>query len=180
MRFYPIPVWMVVVLCAFSVACSHDLDGNAIKPRAESSPMPLDSEQVSLSAAQVSCGVENDLWVAGPSDGGQRTIYRLTQKARDLQFSDDIYANDPGFSSPYTQVRGKFYLQLDSVVTIHDGTDAFTKLVQATISVKIPHSCFTAPLPIMGIRQGKFSASVAPTMIYENSDDGWQPTHLVH
>src|SRR6266853_1515081 len=135
MRFFPIPVWMVVVLCAFSVACSHDLDGNTIKPRAESTPMPLDSEQVSLSAAQVSCGVENDLWATGSEDAGQRTIYRLTQKARDLQFSDDIYAGDPGF---------------------------------------------TAPLPIMGIRQGKFSASVAPTMIYENSDDGWQPTRLVH
>src|SRR5437762_13677590 len=85
---FSIPVWMVVVLCAFSLACSHDLDGNTIKPRAEGNPMQLDSEQVSLTTAQVSCGVENELWAAGSADAGQRTIYRLTQKARYRQFSD--------------------------------------------------------------------------------------------
>ena len=180
MKFPPIPVWIVAVLSAGLAGCSHDLDENSIRPRAQSSPMPVESEQVTLNFAQVNCGVENGLWEAPSSDSQQRTIYRLTQKARDLQFSDDIYTNDPDSPVPYTQLRGKFYLQMDGVIAIHDGTEAGTKLVQAPISVKIPHACFAAPLPIMGVRQQKFTASVAPTMVYENGDDGWQPTHLVH
>ena len=168
-----------LALLLFMTACSHDLDENTIRPRAEGKQFQLDSEQVSLSFDQLNCGIKNELWETASAEGGQQARYRLTQKARDLQFSDDIYPNGSGYPTPYAQVRGKFYLQIRQVVGITDGGDG-AKLIQAKLGVKIPHECFTAPLPLMAVHKGTFTPDLAPTLKYENTEDGWQPTELVH
>jgi hypothetical protein len=184
MKFHSIPAWLAVLpmlgLCILFTGCSHGFDEDAMRVLAEQNPIALDSEQVTLTDGQLSCGIINDLWEEVPSDGGQRAIYRLTQKGRDLQFSDDIYARDPEFNGAYTQLRGKFFLSLAAVVAAHDGPDQGTKLVQATLGVKIPHACFADPLPIMGINKGKFTTKLAPTLLYENGDKGWLAIKLMH
>ena len=179
LKFRTIPLWLIVVLCALSAGCGGDFDAYAIKERAERGPVLLDSEEVTLNTTEIDCGVANELWGAPSAGGGARVIYRLTDKARDLHFSDDIYANDAGFDQPHTQVRGKFQLQLDRVVAVN-GPNAYTRLVQAQIGVRIPHPCFPTPLRIMGVRKGKFAPDEAPTLLYEAREDGWQAAHIVH
>ena len=184
MKFHASPMFLATLfalaLSFLLTGCDHDFDENTTKSRAEGKPVQLDSEQVSVNWGQLNCGVENELWEgAPPAEPGQPVIYRLTQKGRDLQFSDDVYVNETGYSSPYVQVRGKFYLQLDRVVTINTDTDG-SKLIQSQLGVKIPHPCFTTPLPIMGIKKGKFASDVPPTLKYENGEEGWFPTGLVH
>jgi hypothetical protein len=168
-----------LTLCFFMVACSSDLDENTIRPRAEGKQIQLDSEQVSLTSNQVDCGIKEELWEEASSDGGQQTRYRLTQKGRELQFSDDIYSSGPGYPTPYAQVRGKFYLQMNQVVGVTAGENG-SKLIQAKLAVKIPHECFAAPLPLMAIRKGAFTLDGVPRLKYENTEDGWQPTEFLH
>jgi len=177
MKFRTNSILLITVLCLFAAACGQDF-ATTLQERAEGKPIQLDSEQVSLTLEQLKCGVKYELWDGAP-EGGQQAVYRLTQKGRELQFSDNIYPNGPGYPSPYTQVRGKFHLQFTRIVEISDGSDG-SKLVQAQLGVKIPHPCFAAALPVMGIRKGKFTPDEAPTLKYENAEDGWQPAELVH
>lgn len=174
-----IPILIALVLCLLVTACGHDFDGEAIRAGTEK-PVQLDREQVSMSYDQVLCGVKNELWEGDSAEMGQpQTSYRLTQKGRDLLFSDDVYPNGAGYLTPYTQVRGKCSLQLGQVVAISNGNDG-GKLVQAKLAVRIPHACFAAALPIMGVRKGKFAPDVAPILKYEEDENGWLPTELVH
>ena len=168
-----------LTLSVFTSACTHDLDENTIQPRAEGRPYQLDSEQVSLTFDQVNCGIKDDLWETASADSGQQTRYRLTQKGRDLQFSDDVYSNGPGYRTPYAQVRGKFYLSLSQIIGITDGAEG-ANLIQGKVGVKIPHECFPTPLPLMAVRNGTFTPEVAPTLKYENTEEGWYPTGPVH
>lgn len=180
MKFRTIPTLPALILCIFAAACSQQFNDEAIRIRAAERPVQVDNEQVSLNAGQLGCGVDNELWEGTPpADGTHSAVYRLTEKGRALQFSDDIYVNDPGYPAPFTQVRGKFFLQVDRVVTVDDAKDG-SKLVQAMVGVKIAHPCFPTPLPLMGIKKGKFAAEIAPTLKYENGEDGWWPTQLVH
>ena len=77
--------------------------GNGFDPNSllEGRPVRLDGEQVVLNLSQVECGAQNDLWTITPM-GEARSLGRLTQKGRDLQFGDDIQIVSP---SPYAQVR---------------------------------------------------------------------------
>ncbi len=172
--------FLTIALCFFATGCSHDFNENTVRSRAAERQLQLDNEQVSLNSSQLSCGVDDDLWEGTqPAESSQPGIYRLTEKGRALQFSDDVYVNDPGYPSPFVQVRGKFYIQADRVVTI-DTTSDGDKLVQAVLGVKIAHPCFTTPLPLMGIKKGKFTPDFAPTLKFENGEEGWWPTELVH
>src|SRR5437868_884094 len=66
----------------------------------ESHPLRLDGEQVMLSGDALNCGVSEDLWSV-TSLGNERSVGRLSQKARDLQFSDDVQLGDPAVGAPY-------------------------------------------------------------------------------
>lgn len=174
-----IPIFITGILCIFVTACGHEFDSEAIQSGA-GKPFKLDREQVSMTYEQLQCGVKNELWESDPVEAGQpQTNYRLTQKGRDLQFSDDVYARGTSYPSPYTQVRGKFGLLLGQVIAITNGND-YDKLVQAKLSVKIPHPCFAGALPVMGVRKGKFVHDAAPVLRYEEDENGWQLTELVH
>lgn len=174
-----IPIFITWVLCIFMTACGREFDVETAQTGA-SKLIELDREQVSMTYEQLVCGIKSELWEGESSWTGQPpTSYHLTQKGRDLQFSDDVYPSGAVFSTPYTQVRGKFRLSLGQVTAITNGSD-YSKLVQAKLSVKIPHPCFTTALPIMGVRKGRFALDVAPVLKYEEDQRGWELTELVH
>lgn len=144
-------------------------------------PIHLDAEQVSLSYGQVECGVQYDLWDP-PSTAltqGERTTARLEQAGRDLHFDDDVVFTESGYHSPYVQVRGDFMMQLaDGPSVREDGADG--RLVEGKLMVIIPHTCFSDPLPVMGVRKGRFSQDSLPVMQFRLLQDGWHFTKLIH
>src|SRR5580658_7359766 len=90
------------ILC-LSGCGSSEFDEGAIKGMLEATPLTLSNEQVIISPTQLDCGVQNDLW--DPPSGNTA---RLTQKGRDLKFSDDVRVADPDIHQPFTQVTGAF------------------------------------------------------------------------
>jgi hypothetical protein len=144
----------------------------------QGSPVRLDAEQVMLSDQQVGCGVDNELWDP-PSQGGTRTIARLTQKARDLKFDDDVSVREGGYRSPYVQVRGEFPLSVISIESTRDGPEQDTKLVEVRVGVKIDHPCFPNPLPLMGLRKGQFTEDYPPVFEFRYYNN-WQFEKVVH
>lgn len=144
-------------------------------------PIHLDAEQVSLSMGQVECGAQYDLWEPPPANitSGMHASARLLQAGRDLHFDDDVVVAEPGFHSPYVQLRGDFMMQLPIDMTVHeDGADG--RLVEGKLMVVIPHQCFNDPLPVLGVRKGHFSQDVQPTMQFHLDNDGWHFVKLVH
>jgi len=151
--------------------------GNGFDPNSllEGRPVRLDGEQVVLNLSQVECGAQNDLWTITPM-GEARSLGRLTQKGRDLQFGDDIQIVPP---TPYAQVRGSFSLKVLQVGTIQD-SDAFTKIAEAKVGVRIDHKCFQDNLPIlMGIRHGEFTASTSTVFRFKLENE-WQFDQIIH
>ena len=70
---------------------------------------------------------------------------------------------EPGFRQPYVQIRGDFRCSLSRGPNIReDGEDG--RLVEGKLGVIIPHSCFPDPLPVFGVRKGRFSQDVQPVM----------------
>lgn len=172
---------LAAVLCVLSAGCTDPnlFDENVARGAAQAEPFELDSEQVSMTSAQLSCGVTDELWEA-PITGADRTVAHLQPKGRSLNFSDDISSDEAGHLSPYTQVRGKFPLQLDQVLSIKDGDDKDTKIVQAKIGVKIAEPCFDTPLYINGIRKGQYRDDLPATLQFERYGDGWHLTKIIH
>ena len=143
-----------------------------------SGPMHIDAEPVSLTGAQVECGVQNDLWDP-PVPVGERTIAHLNDRGRQLKFDDDVVVNESGYRSPYVQVRGDFKLNLPDGPSIRaDGADA--RLVDGRLGVVIQHTCFPEPLPLMGVRKGRFTQDTMPTMRFRLEGDGWHFDKFVH
>ncbi len=132
-----------------------------------------------MSQKELDCGADHDLW-SPPAGEGQRSIARLQDKGRELGFSDDVSVNEPGFPSPYSQVRGKFTLQVGRVVSIKDGEDSDTKIVEAQTGVKIPHTCFGDPPEVMGIRKGKYSQELPATLEFDRDENGWHLVKVIH
>jgi len=144
----------------------------------ESHPVRLDGEQVMLSGEALDCGAREDLWTI-TSLGNARSVGRLSQKARDLQFSDDVQIGDPVVGTPYAQIRGSFSVKVLQVGSIHD-EDAFTKLADAKVGVRIDHGCFQNELPlVMGIKHGKFSRFTNPLFRFK-MDGEWMMDQIVH
>jgi hypothetical protein len=144
-----------------------------------SGPIHLDAEQVSLTFQQVECGAQNDLWEPpGPAVAQERSTARLLPAGRALHFDDDVVVNESGFRSPYVQVRGDFMMQLDGPSVRDNGPDS--KLVEGRLVAIVPQSCFAEPLPVLGVRKGKFSQEVPPVLEFDLKNDGWHFTKLVH
>jgi hypothetical protein len=153
-----------------------DFNYGKVKNIIEGSPVRLDAEYVMLAPNEVDCGVQNDLWEA-PVDSGGHQIARLTQKARDLKFADDISVND--LLRPYVQIRGDFSLVVAEIASDKDGPEAQSKLVEAKIGVPFQHSCFPNPLPLMGVKKGNFRQDVSPLLLFRYNN-GWYLDKFVH
>ena len=169
----PLKISGLLTVCLALAGCG----GNGFDPGGllESRPIRLDGEQIVLNSTQVECGAQNDLWTVTPM-GDERSLGRLTQKGRDLQFGDDIQIVAP---SPYAQVRGAFPLKVLQVGTIQD-SDAFTKTMEAKVGVRIDHKCFQDSLPVlMGIRHGEFTAATSTVFRFKLENE-WQFDQIIH
>jgi len=142
-------------------------------------PVHLDAELVALKNDQVTCGVREELWQP-PAELGDRAIARLTDKGRALHFDDDVMLQEPGFQSPHVQVRGDFSLiGADQSGTVRE-VDAATRDFENRVSVRINHSCFPDPLPLLGVRHGRFAEDARPMMRFELGNDGWRFARILH
>jgi hypothetical protein len=171
----------LAAICVLSTGCGDPdaFNEGVAKAAAQAVPFQLDSEQVDMNPTQLACGANDDLW-GPPVVGSDRTISHLEQKGRDLNFTDDISSDEPGHQWPYTQVRGKFPLQLDQVISIKDGDDKDTKIVQARIGIKVAEPCFDTPLYIIGVRKGQYRDDLPATLQYEKDGTGWHLTKIIH
>ena len=181
MRFSP-SIWAgalaagVVLFCS---ACTQtDFPPEKAQSLVETGPIRLDAEQVSLTLEQVDCGVREDLWDPAVQLG-ERSVAHLTNAARALKFDDDVVVNEPGFNRPYVQVRGDFMAILGDGPVIHDDGQ-YGKKVEGKLSIKIDHQCFNEPLPVMGVRKGRFNQDVPPTLAYTLDGKGWHFDKLIH
>jgi hypothetical protein len=156
----------------------EDFDGGKAKDLLESAPINLEGEQVTLTSMQFDCGVQEDLWEHPTQFSPDRSTARLDPKGRDLKFNDDVVM-EPS-RQPYLQVRGALSLQVDDVSNIRDGPENGTKLADIKGGVKIQHTCFSNPLPIMGVKKGNFQADTPATFQFRLRDDGWHVEKMVH
>ena len=176
---------LVAALCLAVVlsGCrpSSDFSEDIARGSIEYGKMNLEGEQVTLTDPQIQCGVQTELWDSPTTLSADHTTAHLTSKARDLKFNDDVIIHDPSSRVAYVQVRGEFPLQADSIVSIIDGEDKNSKLVEAKVSIKIDNPCFPNSLPLMGVRHGNFSAD-SPLVFHMHFDEsvGWRVDKLVH
>jgi hypothetical protein len=168
------PCLTILGLAMLTGCGSSDFDGGAIKGMLEGSPQELSGEQVLLTDQQVTCGAQNDLW--DPPSGNTA---RVQQKGRNLHFSDDVRLNDPEIPQPYIQIAGSLPVQVADVSRIRD-TDGGMKLADVKLGITISHECFPAPLPVMGIRKGKFAADAPVVFRFRGGGKEWALDKLIH
>ena len=165
---------LAILTISLAGCAKPEFDSDAVKQLLESSPLTLSGEQVTLNQAQIDCGVQNDLW--DPPSGN---MARLTQKGRDLKFSDDVRIADPEVNVPYTQVNGSFPVAISDVSKMRD-IDGGTKQADVKMGVVISHECFAKPLPVMGIKKGKFSPGAPVVFQFRGSGTEYTLDKLVH
>ena len=156
----------------------EDFDGGRAKDVLESAPIALEGEQVTLTSMQFDCGVQEDLWEHPTQFSPERSTARLDPNGQALKFNDDVVI-EPNHQ-PYVQVRGSLSIQVDEVSNIRGGPETGTKLADVKGGVKIQHTCFAAPLPIMGVKKGNFQADTPATFSFRLRDDGWHAEKMVH
>jgi len=112
--------------------------------------------------------------------GDGRSVGHLTQKGRNLQFSDDVQIGDPGVGLPYAQIHGSFGVKVLQTATVRDD-DPSTKIVEAKVAVKIDHKCFESTWPVlMGVRHGQFTPSANPVFRFKLDGEQWPFDQVVH
>jgi len=168
-------------LCLATIACGTktDFDGEIARDILQAGPIKLDVEQVTLTTAQLQCVAQSELWDAPAEVSQGRTAARLTDKGRELNFTDDPVI-EPSFHQPYAQVRGAFLMQMDDPSSVRDGEEKGTKVVDAKVGIKIPHACFPNPLPLMGVKRGNFREDTPPSFLFRLTGDGWHFEKLMH
>jgi hypothetical protein len=181
-----LPAGLLVALALVCCGCTQtDFPAEKAQGLLALHPIHIDAEQAMLTDAQVACGKENELWDVpsafsnnGVSNAGTTTMAHLNAKARDLQFDDDVVVTEPGYPRPYVQIRGDFTAAL-AEPSIHDDGDN-AKRVEGKILITINHPCFTEPLPLMGVKKGKFNEDTLPVLHYTLESDGWHYDKLIH
>jgi hypothetical protein len=169
------------ILSVMLVGCSRApdvFDEGKVYEVTSGQTIKLESEQVSLRPEDVNCGVDNDLFDP-PTAVASRTVAHLTQKGRDLGFSDDVTVSEAGYNLPYTQVRGIFPVEFRKVVGIRDVSQG-EKTVEALAGIRINHSCFAAPLTIMGVRHGAIDQKAPAAFAFAMNNGNWQLDHILH
>jgi hypothetical protein len=168
---------VVAVACLSLAACGTG--GFNSTAALESQPLRLDNEQVVLDQGQLDCGAREDLWnVAQLGEG--RAVARLTQKGRDLQFSDDVQIGDANIGVPYAQIHGSFGVRVLQMVSARDD-DPATKTIEAKVGIKFDHKCFQDPWPVlMGVRHGQFTPSANPMFRFTLDGEQWPFDKVIH
>lgn len=169
---------IVIALAAGCSAASEGLDESQAIQVGSGREIMLESEQVSILPEHVKCGVDNELFDP-PEEIATRTVARLTQKGRDLGFSDDVTVKEVGFEMPYAQVRGTFQLEIRKVVNIKDANQG-EKKVEAWAGVKINHACFPKTLTIMGVKRGSQNQTQPAAFLYALDNGNWRLDKILH
>jgi len=165
----------VAILALWLSACgSSEFDEGAVRGQLDSTPQNLSGEQVTLTEGQLECGAKNELW-----ESPNGNVARLIQKGRDLKFSDDVRLNDPDIRVPYIQVSGTFPVVVADVSKLRDDAKGL-KLVDVKLGITIPHECFATPLPLMGVRKGKFTPEAPVVFRFQGSGKEWSLDKLMH
>jgi hypothetical protein len=163
----------ILIIC-LSGCASPGFDEGAVKGLLESTPLTVSTEEVTLTPSQADCVLQNELW-----EQPNGNTARLTQKGRDLKFTDDLRFGDPDMRLPFTQVTGTFPVSVSDVSKLRD-TDGGMKLADVKLGVVITHECFTSPLPLMGIKKGKFSPAAPVVFRFQGSGKDWSLDKLMH
>jgi hypothetical protein len=169
----------LAILCS---ACgSGDFNYGKVHNIIEGTQLDLDAEYVTLTQQQLNCGVQEDLWDAPQTmitgERTERTTAKLTEKGRSLSFGDDVSIGD--MSKPYVQIRGQHNVTVFEISSDRDGPEQLTKIVEVRIGVPINHTCFQTPLPLMGVRKGKFTQDYNPVLFFRYNN-GWYIDKLMH
>jgi hypothetical protein len=164
-----------------TIACGNktEFDGEIARDILQAGPIKLDVEQVTITQMQLSCGVQSELWDSPAQISQDRTAARLTSQGRELNFTDDP-VTEPSFHQPYAQVRGSFLLQMEDASSVRDGEEKGTKVVDAKVGIKIPHTCFPNPVPLMGVKRGNFREDTPPSFLFRLAGDGWHFEKVIH
>lgn len=177
---------VIAAVCAAGLAiattgCGEgDFNWGKVKNIIESNPVHVDAEYVMLNQDQVDCGVQEDLWDQPPplkGLPGERATARLADKARRLNFSDDVIIGE--MRQPYAQIRGDFNLVAMDIKSDRDGPQQGTKIVEVRLGVKMDDACFPNPLPMMGVRKGNFTQDYNPVLLFRY-DNGWTLDRIMH
>jgi hypothetical protein len=168
---------VVVGLAIVIVSCGSSSDFDA-KGILEANPVTLDGEQLTLSSKDVDCGVQAELWDSPSTVSQERNVARLSSKARELKFNDDVSIVQN--SQPYVQIWGAFPLQVEEVTEVRAGGESDTKIVTAKVGVKIQHQCFQNPLSLMGVKKGNFQLGAPASFLLRQTKDSWKVEKVVH
>lgn len=145
----------------------------------EKEPITLEAEQVMLNMSQFECGVRADLWETPRVLSSEKSSAGLTANGRALNFEDQVQVRDAGYRQPYVQVRGKFVLRPVEVVNITETTPG-VHTAQTKVGVVITHACFAQPLPLMGVRYGRFSQDAPPVFQFKLNGELWVFDQIRH
>jgi len=158
---------------------ANDFNYGKVRNVIEGSPLRLDAEYVMLTQNQYECGLQEELWEppVHPVMQGQSGTARLTQKGRDLKFSDDVMLGDKRY--PYVQIRGDFSLFVNEITSDKGGSDEFQRFVETKVAVVMQHTCFPNPLPLMGVKKGQFTQDYSPILEFRYNN-GWTIERVVH
>jgi hypothetical protein len=174
-------VMVLAGLAIFLTGCGpNDFNDGKAANMIEGNTLRLDAEYAMLTGQQYDCGIEEDLWerpLQPMGLPGQIGTARLTQKGRDLKFSDDVSVGDKRY--PYVQVNGDFNMKVIDIVADKDGPDQFSRLVETHVGVLIQHTCFLTALPLMGVRKGQFTQDYSPVLFFRYNN-GWSIEKVVH
>lgn len=172
---------LTAALALVTAGCGQgDFNWGKVGHLVEAAPIRLDAEYLMLNQGQVDCGVQEDLWEQPPQlkgTVGEHVLAHLTDKGRALKFSDDVSIGE--LRQPFAQVRGDFNLNAIDVKSDRDGPEPGTKLVDVVIGVRIDHTCFPNPLPLMGVHKGNFSQDYPPVLKFR-FNNGWEFDKFVH
>lgn len=172
---------LAAVVAAFSMLISGcgsgDFNYGKVKNIVEGSPFRLDAEYVMLTPGQFDCGVSEELWDPPSAPVGHRSVAHLTQKGRDLKFSDDVSLGE--LRNPFVQIRGDINLVVAEISSDRDGPEQGSKLVEMKVGANIPNTCFQSPLPIMGVRKGNFTQDYSPILLFHYNNT-WQLDKFQH
>jgi len=168
-------------LCLISTGCGlGDFNEGRCRISIEANPVKLDGEQVMLTSTQIDCGFRNDLWDQPTYDENQRGVARLAAAGRALHFDDDVQINEPGYGRPYAQIRGEFPLQVLEIVKIREGEDTSVKLIEVKLGIMVQHTCFPQPIPLMGVKKGRFNTDMNPIVRLKQDGMSWTVERLMH
>jgi len=173
---------LAMLLLALGSGCGGGpaaFSDDTVKMLLEAEPVTLDAEQVMLSLMQFDCGLRADLWEAPRVVSPEKSTAALTVNGRALNFEDEVQVRDNGYRQPYVQVRGKFVLRPTEVVHTTESAPG-TKDAQTKVGVVIAHRCFANPLPLMGVRHGKFSQDAPPVFQFKLDGELWAFDRIRH